>query len=105
MEANFNSVERLRFYSELEGAENKASIVKDPAQKEGVVHAGDIEMAETSHIPPTRPLVLPPPNWPSEGKIRFENVQMRYRDGPLVLKGVSFDVKAQEKIGIAGRTG
>jgi ATP-binding cassette, subfamily C (CFTR/MRP), member 1 len=90
MEANFNSVERLRFYSELEGAENKPEV---PA-----------EMAETSHIP-TLPLVLPPPNWPSEGKIRFENVQMRYRDGPLVLKGVSFDVKAQEKIGIAGRTG
>jgi ABC-type branched-subunit amino acid transport system ATPase component len=33
------------------------------------------------------------------------NVQMRYRDGPLVLKGLSFSVKGGEKIGVAGRTG
>jgi ABC-type multidrug transport system fused ATPase/permease subunit len=31
---------------------------------------------------------------------------MRYRDGtPPVLTGLTFDVKASEKIGIVGRTG
>ena len=28
-----------------------------------------------------------PDTWPMEGAIVGENVQMRYRDGPLVLKG------------------
>lgn len=30
---------------------------------------------------------------------------MRYRDGPLVLKDLTFDVKGGEKIGVVGRTG
>ena len=30
-----------------------------------------------------------PDTWPMEGAIVGENVQMRYRDGPLVLKGAS----------------
>ncbi|KZT57357.1 hypothetical protein CALCODRAFT_434214 [Calocera cornea HHB12733] len=48
----------------------------------------------------------PPPTWPSEGNVSFKNVQMRYRDGlPLVLKGITFDVKPGEKVGIVGRTG
>ncbi|XP_030058334.1 LOW QUALITY PROTEIN: multidrug resistance-associated protein 5-like [Microcaecilia unicolor] len=48
----------------------------------------------------------PPPYWPQEGAIRFENVKMRYRDNlPLVLKNISFDIKPKEKIGIVGRTG
>jgi ABC-type multidrug transport system fused ATPase/permease subunit len=32
-------------------------------------------------------------------------VELRYRDGPLVLKEISFDIQGGEKIGIAGRTG
>ena len=48
----------------------------------------------------------PEGRWPEEGAIQFNNVQMRYRVGlPLVLKGISLDIKAQEKIGIVGRTG
>ncbi|PVG03951.1 hypothetical protein CPB86DRAFT_748462 [Serendipita vermifera] len=48
----------------------------------------------------------PDAKWPERGEIRFENVDMAYRPGlPLVLKGISFDVKAGEKIGIVGRTG
>ncbi|CAG8677285.1 12899_t:CDS:10, partial [Acaulospora colombiana] len=48
----------------------------------------------------------PDAKWPEKGEIRFQNVDMAYRPGlPLVLKGISFDVKAGEKIGIVGRTG
>ncbi|RHZ57689.1 ATP-binding cassette transporter YOR1 [Aspergillus thermomutatus] len=45
-------------------------------------------------------------SWPEKGRITFSNVQMRYRDGlPLVLKGLTMDVRGGERIGIVGRTG
>lgn len=48
----------------------------------------------------------PEGSWPKEGAITFSSVDMRYRDGlPLVLKSVTLNIKAQEKIGIVGRTG
>lgn len=44
--------------------------------------------------------------WPEKGRIVFDHAQMRYRDGlPLVLKGLSMDVRGGERIGIVGRTG
>ncbi|KAF6024594.1 ABCC5 [Bugula neritina] len=44
--------------------------------------------------------------WPDKGAIKFENVDVRYREGlPLVLKNITLDIKPQEKIGIVGRTG
>lgn len=47
-----------------------------------------------------------PKNWPEKGAIRFENYSLRYREGlDPVLKNISLDVKAGEKIGIVGRTG
>ncbi|XP_044278252.1 multidrug resistance-associated protein 5 isoform X3 [Varanus komodoensis] len=48
----------------------------------------------------------PPPDWPQEGEVIFENAEMRYRENlPLVLKKVCFTIKPKEKIGIVGRTG
>uniref|UniRef100_A0A914VV15 ABC-type glutathione-S-conjugate transporter n=1 Tax=Plectus sambesii TaxID=2011161 RepID=A0A914VV15_9BILA len=48
----------------------------------------------------------PPSDWPSHGEIEFDNYQLRYRAGlDPVLKGISVNVKAQEKVGIVGRTG
>ncbi|TFK19762.1 cadmium ion transporter [Coprinopsis marcescibilis] len=48
----------------------------------------------------------PPPNWPAEGAVKFQDVKLAYREGlPLVLKGVDFSVRPREKIGIVGRTG
>jgi ABC-type multidrug transport system fused ATPase/permease subunit len=37
--------------------------------------------------------------------VSFEGAVMGYRDGPDVLKGISFAVAAREKVGIVGRTG
>lgn len=46
------------------------------------------------------------PAWPQKGVVRFENFQVRYREGlDLVLKGINFSVNSQEKVGIVGRTG
>lgn len=47
-----------------------------------------------------------PDDWPQHGAICFVDVKMRYRPLlPFALQGVTFEVKAQEKIGIVGRTG
>jgi len=43
--------------------------------------------------------------WPSAGEVRFEAVELRYRQGlPLVLKGVTFTVPGGSSCGIVGRT-
>ncbi|XP_072049290.1 ATP-binding cassette sub-family C member 5-like [Amphiura filiformis] len=48
----------------------------------------------------------PPADWPKQGHIKFGKLKMRYRDNlPLVLRGISFEAKPKEKIGIVGRTG
>lgn len=45
-------------------------------------------------------------NWPSEGAIRFEKVQLSYEGCKTpILKGIHFEAKPREKIGIVGRTG
>ncbi|KAF4621625.1 hypothetical protein D9613_012586 [Agrocybe pediades] len=75
-EQNMNAVERVLHYTELESE----AATKTPND--------------------------PPESWPSEGAIEFKDVDLAYREGlPLVLKGVSFEVKPGEKIGIVGRTG
>lgn len=77
-EARFTSVHRVLDYSKT--IEPEAALV----------------------IPDTRPHQ----DWPKKGAMVFNKVEMRYREGlPLTLKGVSFKVNPQEKIGIVGRTG
>jgi ABC-type multidrug transport system fused ATPase/permease subunit len=44
--------------------------------------------------------------WPTNGKIVFNDVSLRYGDDlPWVLKQLSFEVAPGEKVGIVGRTG
>jgi ATP-binding cassette subfamily C (CFTR/MRP) protein 1 len=77
VEQSFNSVERVQYYGSIP---NEAPAV----------------------IPGKRP----PANWPSQGALKFSNVQLRYReDLPLVLRGLSFEVLPCQKVGIVGRTG
>lgn len=77
LEQEMNSVERLQYYNRLE-LEGAASLPTDPKLEE----------------------------WPSQGGVSFQEVQLRYRSElPLVLKGVTFDIKPGEKVGIIGRTG
>ena len=81
-EAQMNSVERIKYYIDNIDQEDEGTL-KGPDGKDVVV----------------------PEDWPKEGKVVATDIQMRYRDGPLVLKGVSYNVNGGEKIGIAGRTG
>ncbi|KAG9492340.1 hypothetical protein GDO78_000707 [Eleutherodactylus coqui] len=77
-EARFTSVERIDYYIE------------------------NLESETPLHFPTNSP----PKEWPQNGGITFENVEMRYRDSlPLVLKKISFTIEPREKIGIVGRTG
>jgi ATP-binding cassette, subfamily C (CFTR/MRP), member 1 len=44
--------------------------------------------------------------WPQRGIVEFKDFKVRYREGlDLVLRGMSFETKSQEKVGIVGRTG
>ncbi len=75
IESRMTSVERLKFYSSLESEEK--------------------EIQQTPSL-----------DWPSRGEIRWKEVQARYAPHlPWVLKGVSFDIKSGQKVGIIGRTG
>jgi len=48
----------------------------------------------------------PPAAWPHAGAVSFENLRLRYAaDLPEVLKGVTFDISAGQKVGIVGPTG
>jgi ATP-binding cassette, subfamily C (CFTR/MRP), member 1 len=41
----------------------------------------------------------PPVTWPDNGLIKFQNVELIYREGlPLVLKDISFQVQPGEKV-------
>ena len=54
---------------------------------------------------PSSSVKPPPPTWPVTGDIKFSNLEMRYApDLPLVLKGISFEAKSGERIGIVGGT-
>ncbi|CAH1417576.1 unnamed protein product [Lactuca virosa] len=48
----------------------------------------------------------PPSNWPSHGNVELKDLQVRYRPNtPLVIKGITLNIRGGEKIGVVGRTG
>ncbi|KAG0071220.1 Canalicular multispecific organic anion transporter 2 [Linnemannia elongata] len=68
---------------------------------ERVIEYTDLETEAPEHTN-----VVLPPNWPSQGHIRFRNYSTRYREGlDLVLKNISLEILPAQKIGIVGRTG
>ncbi|KAJ3537700.1 hypothetical protein NM688_g6639 [Phlebia brevispora] len=93
-EQNFNAVERVRLLYRL------AQAISDQTIFRCFTTPNFRQRAQR-----TRP-DDPPPSWPEKGAIEFKDVDMAYREGlPLVLRGVSFDVKPGEKVGVVGRTG
>ncbi|EAL64035.1 ABC transporter C family protein [Dictyostelium discoideum AX4] len=84
LETKMNSIERISYYTE--------NVPQEPDQiiESNRPPMGWPSLTNSNHTPP----------------IIFENVVMSYRQGlPAVLKGISFEIKAGEKIGICGRTG
>lgn len=77
LEANFVAVERIQQYFSIPG--------------------------EAPRNTPTDEAVT---NWPTEGRVDFFNVTLKYRPGlPLVLKGLNISIPARSKVGVVGRTG
>lgn len=74
-------------------------------------HLASVERIQHyASIPVERPAVIednrPPQEWPQKGSLSFKNLSARYRpELEPVLKGISFEVKAGQKIGVCGRTG
>ncbi|XP_060742129.1 ATP-binding cassette sub-family C member 5 isoform X1 [Tachysurus vachellii] len=79
VEARFTSVERINHY---------------------------IKNLETEATQQIKDASAPASDWPQKGRIRFQDVEMRYRpELPLVLKNITFDILPEEKVGVVGRTG
>ncbi|MGE3760356.1 MAG: ATP-binding cassette domain-containing protein, partial [Pseudobdellovibrionaceae bacterium] len=78
LEARLTSVERIKFFSNLESEKSVYS----------------------------QPEIQTPASWPDRGEIVFDKVQARYaKHLPLVLKEISFRVPAGARVGFVGRTG
>ncbi|CAF1620969.1 unnamed protein product, partial [Adineta ricciae] len=83
--------------------------VRQSAETENFMTSAE-RVDEYSHLPPEHDFyqgkVIPPANWPHEGRIRFENYQLKYRpELEPVLKGINFEILPGNKIGVIGRTG
>ncbi|KAG2235405.1 hypothetical protein INT48_005755 [Thamnidium elegans] len=65
-----------------------------------------VEFMEMDEEAPAISSIRPPPQWPTQGQIKVKDLEVRYAaELDPVLKGISFSVKPQEKIGVVGRTG
>ncbi|KAJ7086114.1 ABC transporter [Mycena belliarum] len=80
-----------------------AEVENDMNSVERVLHyATEVEQEAPNEIPDKQPQAP----WPSKGQIEFKEIVLKYRPGlPAVIKGISMNVQAGEKIGIVGRTG
>ena len=49
----------------------------------------------------TDPFIAIKPNWPNKGQIQMKDVSYRHsKEGPLVLKEITCDIKPKEKVRI-----
>ncbi|KAK9474869.1 uncharacterized protein V1510DRAFT_410888 [Dipodascopsis tothii] len=67
-------------------------------------------MLEYARLPSEAPDIIPGHRpsaaWPTSGDVEFKKYSTRYREGlDLVLKDINLHIKANEKVGIVGRTG
>lgn len=81
---------------------NSAEVESNIVAAERCLEYCDLEVEEDE----SAVFAKPPVAWPQKGDITFNSYSTRYRENlDLVLKDVSLDIKAGEKIGVVGRTG
>ncbi|KAM8705385.1 hypothetical protein ACLKA7_009792 [Drosophila subpalustris] len=87
------------------GMRQSAELENTMTSVERVVEYEDLEPEGEFDSKPNK---KPPKDWPDEGKIVFDDLSLRYfpdKDADYVLRSLTFDIQACEKIGIVGRTG
>lgn len=67
-------------------------------------------VSEYCELEPEAPLEIegkkPAEAWPESGVVEAKNLSLRYdQETPFVLRDLTFTIRAQEKVGIVGRTG
>ncbi|XP_072319420.1 ATP-binding cassette sub-family C member 4-like [Eucyclogobius newberryi] len=83
-------------------------MVRQSAEVENMMTSVErvVEYTELESEAPWETERKPPPDWPRQGMVTFNNVNLCYNvDGPLVLKDLSFILQPSEKVGVVGRTG
>ncbi|KAI8807295.1 P-loop containing nucleoside triphosphate hydrolase protein [Cladochytrium replicatum] len=94
VESRMNAVERLDHYATKLDHEAPDFIDQSSVQ---------VSLKENQA---SKEYVPPPEGWPIHGAVEFKNLELRYRpELEPALTGVSFSIKAGEKIGVVGRTG
>lgn len=93
-------------------ADPRSNTIAELTFKPPTVDLNAVErVTELLNIPQEPPMVVegkrPPAFWPSsEGGISVEDLVITYAPSlPPVIKGVSFNIKKREKVGLVGRTG
>ncbi|KAM9820901.1 ATP-binding cassette sub-family C member 4-like [Neosynchiropus ocellatus] len=82
--------------------------VRQSAEMENIMTSVErvVEYTALKSEAPWRTHIRPPPEWPAEGAVTFNQVNFSYgRNEPLILKDINASIKAREKVGIVGRTG
>jgi len=127
VESNMSSVERLVYYADSipqeaayvppgtlgsgGGGGGGGSGGGGDAKSQFKADSGDATLAarlekSQAATPASAPAVAPPPDWPTDGAVEFQNVSLRYREGlDLVLRGVNLSVPGGSRVGVVGRTG
>lgn len=68
---------------------------------ERIIHYAEALPQEAPQVREDVPL---PPAWPKRGEIKIKDLVLSYRpDLPAVLKGITLNVEAGEKVAIVGR--
>ena len=83
-EVQMNSVERCMHYT--------VEVPSEPAWVAGPASGGDGEEKQDE-------VCAVPEKWPEHGAISIKELVVGYREGPDVLKGISMEIGAGEKIG------
>ena len=65
-----------------------------------------VKYSQIEQEPGYQNLRQPPEHWPQYGQVQIKDLELvYYHGGPKILKGITFIINPQEKIGIVGRTG